>query len=95
MTTNELQELANGYVRLAASKKDIDAGMKAAKEEIVDELEKVDDTKFDFHNGLTAAKQTRKGTVDVKALQIKYGISDDDLDLLRKQPTVSWVLKVK
>ena len=95
MTENELIQMADDYCDVAAKKKEAEGYMKILKSNIVDELSKVDDVKFDFKNGLTAAKQVRKGTVDMKALQIKYNISDSDLDLLRKAATESWVLKVK
>ena len=95
MTVDELKQVADDYCDTAAKKKEFEGEMKILKTNIVGELEKIDDTKFDFLNGLTAAKQIRKGVVDMKALQIHYGISDDDLDKFRKQPRESWVLKVK
>ena len=95
MTKDELQQVADDYTDVAAKVKELTGEMKILKSNIVSELEKVDDTKFDFLNGLTANKQTRKGNVDMKELQIKYGINDADLDLLRKESTSSWVLKVK
>ena len=95
MEVHELQQVADDYYDTAAKKKEAEGYMKILKANIVEELEKTEGDKFDFRNGLTAAKQTRKGTVDMKALQIHYGISDDDLDKFRKQPSNSWVLKVK
>ncbi len=95
MTSKDLKILADGYVAATGIKKGAEKELKQIKEDIVGELQKVSDDKFDFLNGLKAAKQTRKGAVDMKALQLKYGISDSDLDALRKASTESWVLTVR
>ena len=95
MTKDELLQVADDYV---ATKKEVNGmtdTLNVLKTNIVDELKLVDDVKFDFGNGLKAAKQERKGIVDMKALQIKYNISDSDLDTLRKASATSWVLTVK
>ena len=95
MEVNELKDLADNFVEVTATKKGLESELKKMKEDIVSELEKVDDTKFNFLNGLKAAKQDRKGTVDIKAIQIKYNISDAELDAFRKPSTFSWVLTVR
>ena len=95
MTSNDLKSVADSYVKVTGDKKALDVELKTMKETIVGELSLVNDVKFDFGNGLKAAKQERKGSVDMKALQIKYNISDSDLDALRKAATTSWVLTVR
>ena len=91
MTTDELIQLTDEYADLLATKQEIDSQMSITKNNIVEELEKVNDDKFSFPS-LTAKKSTRKGNVDMKALQIKYNISDADLDELRNPSTSSWTL---
>lgn len=95
MTSDELIQIADDYYDTAAKKKEIDAQMKILKSNIVTELEKTEYKQFDFGNGLKATKQSRVGTVDIKAIQIKYNISDAELDEFRKPSSESWVFKIK
>lgn len=91
MTRDELIQLTDDYADKLAAKQELDNAMKIVKNNIIEELEKDEDDKFVFPS-LAARKSTRIGTVDMKALQIKYNISDADIDALRKPSTTSWTL---
>ena len=93
MTSNQLQALAAMYAEGLAAREKLDQELRGLKDQIIPELEEVGG-KFDF-GMMTASQIARKGTLNMKKLQIKYDISDMEIDDLRNQPSKSWVFKRK
>ena len=90
MTQDKLLELATSYAGLLAQASEIKKEMDDIKVQLKPELDAGGSIKYDFGD-LRATLQKRKGSVDMKALQVRYSLMDSDIDALRKPSIKTWV----
>ena len=90
----EVESLINEYTELQTQIKELKSQAEKARKKFTYWLDNQGATRCATRT-FVATKQTRKGVVDIKQIQTKYGILDSELENYRKQPTQYWSVKKK
>ncbi len=94
LTENEVEQLINEHIQIGEQMKALKTKDDAIKKQYIEWLDSVGAAKVRADT-FTATKTKRKGGVDVKQIQIKYKISDMELNDFRKADTEFWTVKKK
>ena len=90
----EVESLINEYTELQTQIKELKSQAEEARKKFTYWLDSQGATKCATRT-FVAAKHIRKGIVDIKQIQAKFGILDSELNYYRKQPTEYWSVKKK
>ena len=91
MTGQEFEEKALAYLDIQDKIKGLKSEADAIRDELVEWLES-QNFKSAKGDGFEIKKRTRKGAVDIKAIQRDYGILDYELNGYRQPSTRYWTI---